>query len=153
MGVLLSSLFSAPTTRIDFSLPSPFLGKANFLKCLQHAKHSCPTACTYENSSEQIYLVTVLGGYTRCFVCLDSSVILPQRGSLQGVGLRPGHLSAVGCPEQTTDSDGNKKASLLLFTCQVHGKAPASTRDLFHCPTLNTMCSFHFGGLVKPPKI
>ena len=51
------------------------------------------------------------------------------------------------------DFDGNENASLLLFTGQVHGNGPASTLDLTHCQTLNMMCSFHFQGLVKPPKI
>lgn len=73
-----------------------------------------------------------------------------SKGLLQGVGLRPGYLSSVGRPEHMTDFNGNEKASLLLFTCQICGTEPASTLDLAHCQTLNMMCSFHFQG---PPQI
>lgn len=63
--------------RTDFSffLPLFFLGNANFLKCFQHAKCSCPIACTFKNSSRQIYLINVVGRYS-VYVGLGVSMIL-----------------------------------------------------------------------------
>jgi hypothetical protein len=67
---------------------------------------------------------------------LGFSLILHQRLLLQGVRLRPGYFLSVGHSGKKREFDGNKEASLLLFTCQVHGKEPASTQTLLTCQSV-----------------